>query len=237
MKLCVLMPVYNEREALKEILDMVLAQRIEGIDGMEVVIVDDASTDGTHALVGELAGQSSIVKAVFHERNRGKGASVRTALDHADGDIAIIQDADLEYDPGDYSSLLGPLLDGSADAVYGSRFLREDSRRSLKPLQSLANRVLTWLSNALTGLGLTDMETCYKAMALETLRSLHLESDGFDIEPEITAKIAQRGLRVLEVPIGYCGRSRSEGKKIGWRDGLRALWVILRQNVGRRRPT
>jgi glycosyltransferase involved in cell wall biosynthesis len=222
MKLSVVMPVYNERATILEIIRRVRAVPID----KEILIVDDASTDGTRELLAELADVPEI--RIFHQPvNQGKGAAVRRGFENMTGDVVIIQDADLEYDPQDYPKLLEPIRCGDADVVYGSRFLGWP-RRVLHYRHQLANRFLTSFSNLCTDLNLTDMETCYKMMTREVAQNLRLRSKRFDIEPEITAKIARMGYRVFEVPISYHGRAQWEGKKIGWRDGVPAVWTILR---------
>ncbi|NLC58250.1 MAG: glycosyltransferase family 2 protein [Armatimonadetes bacterium] len=223
-KLSVLIPVYNERATVLELLRRVLAVDLE----MEILIVDDGSTDGTRELLAtQVEGRLPQVRVLYHARNQGKGAALRTALPHITGDVAIIQDADLEYDPSEYPALLRPILEGHADVVYGSRFLG-GPHRVLFFWHAVGNRWLTTLSNMLTNLNLTDMETCYKAFRADLLRSLRIRSNRFGVEPELTAKVARRGARVYEVPISYHGRTYREGKKIGWRDGLQALWTIIK---------
>jgi glycosyltransferase involved in cell wall biosynthesis len=223
-RLSVLMPVYNERKTILEIIRRVLAVDIP----KELIVVDDCSTDGTRDLLREeVERKFPEVRVVYHERNRGKGAALRTAIPLATGTVSIIQDADLEYDPAEYPLLLQPILDGRADVVYGSRFLG-GPHRVLLFWHYLGNQVLTFLSNMFTNLNLTDMETCYKVCRTELLQSLPLRSNGFDIEPELTAKLAKARARIYEVPISYSGRDYSEGKKIGWKDGVRALWCIVR---------
>jgi len=232
----IVVPVYNERNTWREIIDRVVAVDLPGCR-KQLVIVDDASSDGTRGQLERFRAESDEqlsdasggpvdVAVIFHERNMGKGAALRTGFERAGGEIVLIQDADLEYDPRDYSKLLGPLLDGRADVVYGSRFSQGGRKGSRK--NYLANRFLTWLSNRFTGLGLTDMETCYKAFRTEVLRRVELEQDRFGFEPEITARIAKLGVRVCEVPIRYEYRTAGEGKKIGFRDGLNAIWCILK---------
>lgn len=223
-RLTVLMPVYNERKTVLEIIRRVLAVEIP----KELIVVDDCSTDGTRDLLREeVERKIPEVRVVYHERNRGKGAALRTAIPLATGAVCLIQDADLEYDPAEYPVLLQPILDGRADVVYGSRFLG-GPHRVLLFWHYLGNQVLTFLSNMFTNLNLTDMETCYKVCRTELLQSLPLRSNGFDIEPELTAKLAKKRARIYEVPISYSGRDYSEGKKIGWKDGVRALWCIVR---------
>ena len=228
MKLTVLMPVYNERNTLAEIVSRVLEQRINGIDSLELVIVDDASTDGSAEIIEQLADIHRQIKPIFQQKNRGKGAAIRAAIEFASGDIAVIQDADLEYDPSDYRVVLAPILQGDADVVYGSRFIKKKVGRDLYSKHVLGNRFLTFLSNRFTNLNLTDMETCYKAFRLQILKTVPLRSNRFGIEPEITAKIARRKLRLHEVPISYHARTYAEGKKIKWKDGIAAIYVILK---------
>lgn len=221
MKLSVVIPVYNEAGTIVEVI-----RRVRNTPyAPEIIVVDDGSTDGTTDTLHELVGNG--VTVLRHEVNRGKGAALRTGFAHVTGDIVIIQDADLEYDPRDYPKLLEPLLDGRADVVYGSRFLG-GPHRVLLFWHSVGNRVLTLLSNALTNVNLTDMETCYKAFRADLLNELKFRSDRFGFEPEFTAKVARLGCRIYEVPISYSGRSYSEGKKITWRDGVAALFTILR---------
>ena len=225
-KLSVLMPIYNESRTLRAIVERVLAVDI-GLE-IELVCVDDHSTDDSVGIIEELAANDPRVVLIRHESNFGKGRAIRTAIEGMTGDIAIIQDADLEYDPDDYSKVLAPLLDGRADAVYGSRFASSEQRRVLMFWHSLGNKVLTTLSNMANDLNLTDMETCYKAFRADLLRQLRLTSDRFGFEPEVTARLAQWGARIYEVPISYHGRTYAEGKNIGWRDGVEALWLILK---------
>ena len=228
MKLSVLMPVYNERKTLAEIVSRVLNQRIDGIDSLDLVIVNDASTDGSTEIIEQLARTHLQIKPILQKKNQGKGAAIRKAIDAASGDIAIIQDADLEYDPNDFRIVLTPILQGDADVVYGSRFIIKKEGRDLYSKHALGNRFLTFLSNRFTNLNLTDMETCYKAFCLQSLKTIPLRSNRFGIEPEITAKIAKRKLRVHEVPISYHARTYAEGKKIKWKDGIVAIYVILK---------
>jgi glycosyltransferase involved in cell wall biosynthesis len=224
--LSVLIPVYNEARTLRTLIGRVLASPVP--TDLELVCVDDASTDRSLDILHELAASDPRVKVVAQSRNMGKGKAIRTAIEHMTGDVAIIQDADLEYDPEDYSKVIGPILDGKADAVYGSRFAASETRRVLFFWHALGNRVLTALSNMANDLNLTDMETCYKAIRGDLLKNLRLTSDRFGLEPEITARLAQWGARIYEVPISYHGRTYAEGKNIGWRDGLEALWLILK---------
>ncbi len=220
MKLSIIIPAYNEANTIAQVIERVQAASYE----TQIIVVDDASTDATSDRVESL---DSTIELVKHDRNRGKGAALRTGFARVTGDIVIIQDADLEYDPRDYPRLLEPLLDGRADVVYGSRFLG-GTHRVLLFWHSIGNRFLTLLSNALTNINLTDMETCYKAFRADILKDITFKSDRFGFEPEFTAKVARRGYRIYEVPISYSGRSYSEGKKITWRDGLAALFTIVR---------
>lgn len=222
LKVTVLMPVYNEIGTIREIVARVRDQERHD----ELLIVDDCSTDGTRDILIELDRQDDI-RVVMHGYNRGKGAALRTAMAQAKGDVLLIQDADLEYNPTDYQRLLEPIERGEADVVYGSRFL-ENAHQDPSFMHRFGNRALTWASNVTTGLRLTDMETCYKVFRRDTLRGMMLREDRFGFEPEITAKLARRKCRVVEAPIGYNSRGYDEGKKIGVRDGLRALWCIVR---------
>ncbi|NQT92725.1 MAG: glycosyltransferase [Lentisphaerae bacterium] len=228
MKLSVLMPIYNERATLDDILDRVLGVQLPDGLTLEVVAVDDASTDGSWEIAQSRAAADPRVRVFRLERNTGKGAAVRRAVTEASGELAIVQDADLEYNPADYPRVLAPILNGDADAVYGSRFATAEYRRVLFFWHSVANRALTGLSNMLTDLNLTDMETCYKAFRMDILKTMPLRSNRFGIEPEITAKLSKRRLRIYEVPIRYSGRTYMEGKKIGLKDAFEALWVILK---------
>jgi len=226
--LSVVIPVFNERQTILEIVERVRNAPYE----KEIIIVDDASTDGTGGILDELA-EASDITLFRHEKNRGKGAAFRTGVRVASGDVTIIQDADLEYDPVDYPKVLDPILSSKADVVYGSRFVGGESHRVFYFWHSVGNKVLTLLSNALTGLNLTDMETCYKAFKTEIIKSLDLKEDRFGFEPEITAKLARKRLRIYEVGISYSGRTYDEGKKIGWKDGMQAIWCILKYNLTR----
>ena len=225
MKLSVIIPVYNEAGTILEIIQRVKEAPFE----KEIIVVDDSSNDGTASLLKE---NSEGIKALFHDRNQGKGAAIRTALSHITGDIAIIQDADLEYHPSEYPRLISPILDGVADVVYGSRF-QGGTHRVLYFWHSVGNQIITTLSNMLTDLNLSDMETGYKAFRSEVLKKIKIESNRFGFEPEITAKIAKMGCRIYEVPISYWGRDYSEGKKINWKDGLAALYWIVKFNLFR----
>jgi glycosyltransferase involved in cell wall biosynthesis len=223
LKVSVLMPVYNERETIREIVTRVRQQAMHD----ELLIVDDCSTDGTRDLLVEIDREHEDIRVIMHGYNRGKGAALRTALAHARGDIVMVQDADLEYDPADYARLIEPIQRGEADVVYGSRFLA-NATQDPSWLHRFGNRLLTTASNYTTGLRITDMETCYKAIRRGALRGMLLRENRFGFEPEITAKLARRGCRFQEVPIAYDGRGWEEGKKIGWRDAVRALWCIVR---------
>ena len=228
--LSVLIPLYNEEEFIRELLARVAAAPLpEGLD-RELIVVDDCSTDDSAASVEAFiaSGPGVPVQLIRHEKNRGKGAAIRTAIQAANGQYSIIQDADLEYDPREYRKLLGPLLSGEADVVYGSRFLAAGERRVLYFWHSLANHILTTLCNIVADLNLTDMETCYKACRTAFLKTIPIESDRFGIEPELTVKFARRNARIFEAPISYHGRTYEEGKKIGPMDAVEALWVILR---------
>ncbi|MEW5806032.1 MAG: glycosyltransferase family 2 protein [Acidobacteriota bacterium] len=220
MKLSIIIPVYNERSTIEEVLSCVKRSPLE----KEIIIVDDYSTDGTRGVLQTL--NDIAVKVFFHSRNRGKGAAVRTGIEAATGDIIIIQDADLEYNPEEYQILIEPIVHNKADAVYGSRFLGK--HRVFLFWHYLGNKFLTFLTNILYDTMLTDMETCYKAVKADVMKSLHLRSDRFDIEPEITAKLFKKKYRVFEVPISYSGRDYREGKKITWKDGVIALWTLLK---------
>lgn len=225
--LTVVIPTYNEAGTLQEVV-----ARVQAVDiPKEIIIVDDASTDGSAEVAARIAASSDNVILLRHDRNRGKGRALRTGFGEATGDFVIVQDADLEYDPADYPKLLNPLLQGRADAVYGSRFLTASEHRVLYFRHYLGNRLLTLLSNLATDLNLTDMESCYKVFRRELLQSIVLEEDRFGFEPEITAKIAKAGARVYEVGISYHGRTYEEGKKIRPKDGVWALWCILKYAV------
>ena len=225
VRLSVVVPVYNEVATVEQLLERVREVPL----WLEVIVVDDGSTDGTRDVLSRLEG-SLIDTLIFHEENRGKGAALRTGFEHATGDVVVVQDADMEYNPREFPMLLQPILAGKADAVYGSRFLG-GPHRVLFFWHSVGNRFLTLLSNMFTDVNLTDMETCYKMIRAELLRSLPLSADRFGIEPELTARLAQARARIYELPISYDGRSYAEGKKIGWKDGVSALWCIFRYNV------
>lgn len=223
MKLSIVMPVFNEVRTIEEIIARVQSAPFE----KEIIIIDDCSTDGTIDLLRKIANQSKDIKIFYHDRNRGKGAALRTGFAEAQGAVVIIQDADLEYDPREYGKILEPILDGRADVVYGSRFLG-GPHRVLFFWHYVGNQFLTLLSNMMSNLNLTDMETCYKAFRKEVLKDLTLKSDRFGFEPEFTLKVAKRKFRIYEVPISYSGRTYEEGKKINWKDGVAAVFAIIR---------
>jgi glycosyltransferase involved in cell wall biosynthesis len=227
MRLSVVMPVYNEQATLSSVIGRVLSV---GLD-IELLCVDDGSTDGSRQILSEIEKQRPEIRVFLQPRNMGKGAALRRGIHEATGDYVIIQDADLEYDPNDFRRLLEPLESGQADVVYGSRFLGAGPHRVLYFWHSVGNWFLTLLSNMITNLNMTDMETCYKAFRREVIQSIPLEEDRFGFEPEVTVKIAKRQLRVYEVGISYWGRTYAEGKKIGWRDGFRALWCLVKYAV------
>ena len=223
MKLSIVIPVYNEAATIAQIIE-----RVRRVDvDKEIIVVDDCSTDGTRDVLRALPAAPDLVR-LYHDVNRGKGAALRTGFTNAAGDVVVIQDADLEYDPSEYLKMLAPIADGRADVVYGSRFAGGECHRVLYFWHSLGNRFLTLLSNAFTNLNLTDMETCYKMFRREIIQSIVLEENRFGFEPEVTAKIATLRCRVYEVGISYSGRTYEEGKKIGWRDGVRAVWCIVK---------
>jgi len=228
MKLSILMPVYNERTVVERCISLVLTAPLPENMDRELIIVDDCSTDGTYDILERLAAGFPQIRLYRHQSNSGKGAAVRSAIEKAAGDFAIIQDADLEYDPAEYPRLLRPLLDGHADAVFGSRYLAGEQSRVLPFWHSMINKTLTLISNMFCNLNLTDMETCYKVFRTDLLKSVPIRSDRFGFEPEITMKCAKRKFRIYECPISYHGRTYEEGKKIGWKDGLKALAVILK---------
>ncbi len=231
VKLSIVIPVYNEEATVETLLGRVRAVELPALE-RQLIIVDDGSTDATAAKLEPFESEPDVT-LVRHEVNRGKGAAIRSAIAHADGEIVLIQDADLEYDPNDYPRLLAPILEGRADVVFGSRFVGGQAHRVLYFWHSLGNRLLTLLSNMLTDLNLTDMEVCYKVFRREVLERIEIKEDRFGFEPEITAKVAKQRVRIYEVGVSYAGRTYDEGKKIGWRDGVRALWCILRYNLGR----
>ena len=227
----IVIPVYNEVDTIERLVDSVLASPVPA---KEVVVVDDASTDGTREVIRDKV-EPRVARVLYHEMNQGKGAALRTGFAAATGDIVLVQDADLEYDPRDYEKLLAPIFEDKADVVFGSRFSGGESHRVIYFWHSLGNRMLTLLSNMLTDLNLTDMEVCYKAFRREILQKITIEEDRFGFEPEITAKVARLGCRIYEVGVSYAGRTYAEGKKIGWRDGIRAVWCILKYNIFKRR--
>ena len=228
MRLSVVIPVYNEVNTLLSLIERVQRSPVE----KEIIVVDDCSTDGTTDLLKRTPLESNV-RTFFHTVNQGKGAALRTGFAHATGDMVIVQDADLEYDPQEYPKLVKPIVDGLADVVYGSRFAGGETHRVLYFWHSIGNHLLTLCSNAFTNLNLTDMETCYKVFRRAVLQQIVIEENRFGFEPEITAKMAKLKVRVFEVGISYAGRTYEEGKKIGWRDGVRALWCILKYNVFR----
>ncbi len=224
-KLSVVIPVYNEVQTVEEVVKRVRKVPLD----KEIILVDDASTDGTREVLSRMEGESGL-KVVYHEKNRGKGAAFRTGFKHCEGEIVIVQDADLEYFPEEYPSLIDPIEQGWADVVYGSRFLGSP-HRVLFFHHYLANRFLTFLSNLFTNLNLTDMESCYKVFRRDVLQKLDLKSNRFGFEPEVTAKMARLRCRVFEVAVSYNGRTYKEGKKVNWKDGLLAIWYIIRYSL------
>jgi glycosyltransferase involved in cell wall biosynthesis len=227
MKLSVVMPVYNERATLREVVVKVLSVPLE----IELICVDDGSKDGSREILAELQTQYPQIRAVLQPRNMGKGAALRRGIQEATGDYVIIQDADLEYDPAQYPLMIEPLVQGKADVVFGSRFLGGGPHRVLYFWHSVGNRLLTLLSNCLTNINLSDMETCYKVFRREVIQSIPIEENRFGFEPEITVKVARRHLRIYEVGISYWGRTYEEGKKIGWKDGVRAFYCLLKYSL------
>ena len=227
VKLSVVIPCYNERGTIAEIIQAV---KESGFSPIEIIVVDDFSTDGSRELLrNELINEVSQV--ILHEKNMGKGAALRTGFKAATGDLVIVQDADLEYDPRDFLKIATPILEGRADVVYGSRFAGGESHRVLYYWHSLGNAFLTWVSNMFTNLNLSDMETCYKMFRREIIQSIDLKENRFGFEPEVTAKLARKGVRIYEVGISYSGRTYAEGKKISWKDGFRAIYAILKYNL------
>jgi glycosyltransferase involved in cell wall biosynthesis len=227
MKLSIVIPCYNEVKTIRQIVDRV---RASPIDEKEIIVVDDCSQDGTRELLrAEIA--PLVDKIIYHDANRGKGAALRTGFAVATGDIVLVQDADLEYDPAEYPRLVKPIVNGQADVVFGSRFMGGDAHRVAYFWHMVGNRFLTLMSNMATNLNLTDMETCYKVFRREVLKKIVIKENRFGFEPEIIAKVAKLRVPIYEVGISYYGRTYEEGKKIGWRDGFRALWAIVKYNV------
>ncbi|MBN1270292.1 MAG: glycosyltransferase family 2 protein [Kiritimatiellae bacterium] len=229
MKLSIVIPVYNEAGTVERVIDAV--RKVETGLEREIIVVDDGSTDGTRDVLERLKDSTDGVRIALRDRNEGKGSALRTGFAMATGDIVLVQDADLEYDPKEYPHLLAPILDGHADVVYGSRFLGGGPHRVVFFWHSVGNKVLTTLSNMMTNLNLTDMEVCYKVFRREVLQSITLRENRFGFEVEVTAKVARRKWRVYEVPVSYYGRDYAEGKKITWKDGFRALWCILKYRL------
>ena len=231
MKISIVIPCYNEKNTIEEIVEAV---RSAPIENKEIIIVDDCSGDGTGAVLKEKISQM-VDRIIYHPVNRGKGAALRSGFAVATGDIILVQDADLEYSPEDYPLLLEPIMSGKADAVFGSRFMGGRPHRVLFFWHMAGNKFLTLLSNMFTNLNLTDMETGYKAFKAALIKSIQIEEDRFGVEPEIIAKLARSGCRIYEVGISYSGRTYAEGKKVSWKDGMRAIYAILKYNLGRRR--
>lgn len=230
MNVTVVIPCYNEEKTIRTIIDRV--QR-SGVDLHEIVVVDDYSTDRSREILKEWE-DDSLIKVYYHERNQGKGAALRTGFQHVSGDVIIIQDADLEYDPKEYPVLLEPILSGDADVVFGSRFMGGRPHRVVYFWHMMGNRFLTLASNMMTNINLTDMETCFKVFKREILEQIRIEEDRFGFEPEVTAKVSRLNCRIYEVGISYYGRTYAEGKKIGWKDGFRAIYAIFKYNLFKR---
>ena len=230
MKLSIVIPCYNESKTIRTIVD-----KVNGVplDDIEIIVVDDASTDGTRELLKREI-EPLVSKIIYHEINMGKGAALRSGFNEATGDVIVVQDADLEYDPYELPLLLEPIISDKADVVFGSRFMSGHPHRVIYFWHMVGNRFLTLLSNMFTNINLTDMETCYKMFRAEVIKSVNIEENRFGFEPEITAKIARGNYRIYEVGISYYGRTYGEGKKIGWKDGIRAIYVILKYNIWKR---
>ena len=226
MNISIIVPCFNESSTILTILELIKKSKV---DLKEIIVVDDFSTDQTRNLLRQI--NENIIKVIYHDKNYGKGAALRTGIKHATGDICIIQDADLEYDPQDYKALVKPILDNKADVVFGSRFHGSRPHRIVYFWHRVGNGLLTLLSNIFTDLNLSDMETCYKAFRREIIQSINIRENRFGFEPEITAKISKLDLRIYEVGIAYYGRTYKEGKKIGWRDGIRAIYCIIKYNL------
>ncbi len=227
MKLSIVIPCYNEKDLLPQLISLV---KSSSVSDKEIILVDDGSNDGTAELIRNSI-EKEVARVIYHPVNMGKGAAIRSGLSAATGDIVLIQDADLEYDPAEYPKLIAPIVEGKADVVFGSRFMGEGPHRVHMFWHYVGNKLLTVLSNMFTNLNLTDMETCYKVFRAEIIKSLTIEQNGFGIEPELTAKVAKKHCRIYEVGISYYGRSYGEGKKITWKDGIKALYVIVRYSL------